>query len=250
MLTRFRATIRSSRRVLASALVAGALAAPAVASAQVVNFESLGYGPACQWGGGTAFSSYAGMSWSGLRPLDLGNFSTACGRSTNSGYSALQAAYVGNVIALGAGAAWVSSSTPFVLSSLVAGAGWLNPTKLTLDFYLGGVLKGTSALSLNVTQTGATPFSGASLYSGATDFVMFTPDYSAGVDVFNSAAESCAGVPLPCTPTSYKSWFVDNLKFTEPTVNIQVTPEPSTMALFGAGLVAMGAWARRRRRRA
>ncbi|MEO7363728.1 MAG: hypothetical protein ABI120_25580, partial [Gemmatimonadaceae bacterium] len=89
----------SVRRLIAGVAVFGAISAPTVLAAQTTNFESLGYGPTCQWGGGTQFSTLDGKKWNGLRPLDLDNLSNVCGRSTNTGYAMLQTGYVGDVIA-------------------------------------------------------------------------------------------------------------------------------------------------------
>ncbi|MBC8088350.1 MAG: hypothetical protein H7Z40_13860, partial [Phycisphaerae bacterium] len=149
MLSKVSANSGSLRRLVSAAatavvtLIVGATM-PATASAQLVDFETLGYGPTCQWGGGAAFSTLDGKKWDGFRPLDLDNLAKVCGRSTNTGYSSLLSANVGKVIATGAGGAWLSSFNPFVLNSLVAGAGWLNPTKLTLGFYLNTQLMATS----------------------------------------------------------------------------------------------------------
>lgn len=249
MLSKVFANSGSLRRMITASaavvvtLIAGATM-PATASAQLVDFETLGYGPSCQWGGGSAFSTLDGKKWDGFRPLDLNNLANICGRSTNTGYSSLQTQHVGNVIATGAGGAWLSSFNPFVLNSLVAGAGWLNPTKLTLGFYLNTQLMGTSTIFLNTSQTGAQTYSG--FYSGPTDYIDFIPDYTGGVDVFNSYAESCAGATGPCTPDTYKTWFVDNLDFSPAFVT--VTPEPGSIALTAFGLVAVLGAVRRRRR--
>jgi hypothetical protein len=212
-----------------------------------VNFESLAYGGACQSGGGAAFTSLMGLSWNSFRPLDLDNYKTACGVSGPSGYSSLLAANVGHVVALGAGAAIVNSATPFVLQSFVAGAGWINPTTLKLEYYLNTVKQGEATLSLNVTQTGGSYFTGLNgLYFGATDQVTFTPDYSGGADQFNSAAGSCFGMPDTCVRAPYRAWFLDNMTFVNAPAAI-VTPEPATFGLLAGGLVLLGAVARRRR---
>lgn len=236
--------ISRARRVAVAAGLVSAMAAPEMASAQLTTFESLAYGPSvCQWGGGSSFSSLDGKTWNGLRPLDLDNLSNTCGRSTNTGYSQLLAQHVGNVIAVGAGGAWLSSFTPFTLNSFVAGAGWLNPTSLTVQYFLNAQLMSTQVLSLNTSQTGASLFT--SNYAGPTDFVGFMPDYSNGVDVFNSYAESCAGAVGPCTPSSYKTWYIDNMSFSPAAV--VVTPEPSSIIMMSLGLAGVAGVVRRRR---
>lgn len=237
-------TFGSLRRLVAGVAVLGAVSAPAL-SAQTTTFESLGYGTACQWGGGSQFSTLDGKKWDGFRPLDLDNLSNSCGRSTNTGYAQLQSGYVGNIIAVGHQGAWLSSFNPFTLESMVAGAGWQNTTSLTMTFYLNSVLMSTQTISLNTYQTGAQTYTG--FYSGPTDFIGFTPDYTQGTDVFNSLGESCAGAPQPCTPYLYESWFVDNMVFTPRTV-VLVTPEPATFAMLGVGVAVLGVAARRRKR--
>jgi hypothetical protein len=72
------------------------------------------------------------------------------------------------------------------------------------------------------------------------------PDYSQGVDVFNSYAESCLGATVACTQDTYKTWFVDNMSFSPAAV--VVTPEPSSMILMGLGLAAVAGVVRRKRR--
>ncbi|MEO7999558.1 MAG: PEP-CTERM sorting domain-containing protein [Gemmatimonadaceae bacterium] len=237
--------VSSLRRFVAGVAVLGALGAPGLLSAQTTDFETLGYGPACNWGGGSAFSVLDGKKWNGFRPLDLDNLANSCHRSTNTGYSQLQSGYVGDVIAVGHDGAWLSSFSPFTLESMVAGAGWQNPTTLTLKFYLNTVLKSTQTISLNTYQTGAQTYTG--FYTGPTDFIGFMPDYTGGTDEFNSLGESCAGVTGPCTPYLYESWFVDNMVFTPRTV-VLVTPEPATFAMLGIGMAVVGFAARRRRR--
>lgn len=238
------ANFRSLRRLASGLLAVGTVLAPTVTSAQTVDFEGLGYNTGCQWGGGDSFASLDGKAWGGFRPLDLTNYTTQCMRVSNTGYSLLQTGYVGNVIALGAGTAWLSSGSPFVLKSMVAGAGWQDPTSLTLNFWLNGLQMGSTTISLNTSQTGALKYTG--FYSGPTDYIDFTPDYTGGADTFNSYGESCIGAVTACTQHEYQTWFVDNLDFSPATV--LVTPEPATLGMLGIGMLAMGVAARRRRR--
>lgn len=234
------------RRVVSGVAVLGALAAPSFASAQVTTFETLGYSGACEWGGGGFFTDLDGKSWNNLRPLDLDNYTGIgpgkCGMQ-NTGYSSLLTSQIGNVIGLGFGAAIVHSTNPFVLNSMVAGAGWQNTTSLTLDFYLNTELKSSQTIVLDVYQTGMSQFTG--FYAGATDEIRFTPNYAGGTDVFDSYGRSCVGAGANCVQTEYESWFVDNMSFSPAAV--VVTPEPSSVALIGAGLLAVGFAARRRR---
>ena len=251
------ATTRASlsRRVTARSLVAGvaaliALGAPSLASAQTTTFETLGYAGACQAGGSSHFSTLDGKSWAGFRTLDLANYRTTCGYGTANGYGMLGST-VGNVIGLGAGTAYVNSTNPFVLNSMVAGAGWQNPTSLKLEFYLNTVLLDTKIIQLTTYQTGLSLYSG--FYTGATDFIMFTPTYPPDdaahtSDVFGSRLNYCpVGSPTTCVFNRYESWFVDNLTFSTPAVTVAVvTPEPATVGMIGLGLVLVGLVGRKR----
>jgi hypothetical protein len=234
------------RRVVSGVAVLGALAVPSFASAQVTTFETLGYSGACEWGGGGFFTDLDGKTWNNLRPLDLANYTgtgpNQCGMQ-NTGYSSLLTSQIGNVVGLGFGAAIVHSTNPFVLNSMVAGAGWQNTTALKLDFYLNTVLQATQTIMLDTYQTGLFLYTG--FYAGATDEIHFTPDYTGGTDVFDSYGRSCVGAGPNCVQTEYESWFVDNMSFSPAAV--VVTPEPSSVVLIGAGLLAVGFAARRRR---
>ncbi|MGV3708324.1 MAG: PEP-CTERM sorting domain-containing protein [Gemmatimonas sp.] len=234
------------RRLVSGAAVLGALVTPSFSSAQVTTFETLGYSGACEWGGGSFFTDLDGKTWNNFRPLDLANYTgtgpNQCGMQ-NTGYSSLLTSQIGNVIGLGFGPAIVHSTNPFVLNSMVAGAGWQNTTSLKLDFYLNTVLQSSQTIVLDVYQTGTSQFTG--FYAGATDEIRFTPDYAGGTDVFDSYGRSCVGAGPTCVQTEYESWFVDNMSFSAAAVT--VTPEPSSVALIGAGLLAVGLAARRRR---
>jgi hypothetical protein len=251
------AALNIARRVSVSAAVVFALFAPASASAQnaLINFNDLGYGPPCSWSGSPTNipAGYGGLTWGGFNTLDLTNLfgSAGCNRTAATGYSSLQTAQVGNVLGLGSGATWLSSTNPFILTSMVAGAGWQANTGLTLGFYLHGTKQATKKLTLGTHVTGATPYLLGDLYNGATDYIDFTPDYTTGTnDEFGSLAESCAGATSACVPSTYKTFFVDNLTFiaapTGPSSQV-VTPEPATVGLLAFGLLAAGLVARKRR---
>ena len=240
--------VRVARRVSVGALVAFAFVAPLPGSAQTVNFESLAYGGPCNWNGGPALDSYAGFHWGGIIALDLNNLQSTCHRNYSTGYVNLQPVKVGEVVGLGSGGAWLSRDHTFVLKSLVAGAGWINTTNLKLSFYLNTVLQGTSTLTLDVYQTGGSPYT--NLFAGAADFIGFTPDY-VGSDIFNSAAESCPQPIGNCVPRRYESYFLDNLVFEDGPIKQAdlVTPEPATLGLMAFGMLAIAAAGRTRRQR-
>ena len=246
-------SLRPRARYLAVGLLAfSALAAPGLSAAQTSNFETKGYGGACQQAGGPEIGYIGDKEWAGFKALDLTNYRTTCGYGLTNGYGLLGAS-VGNVVALGYSTAYVHSINPFVLNSMVAGAGWQNPTTLKLDFYLNAVLLDTKTILLNTFQTGLSLYSG--FYTGATDFIMFTPTYASddashSSDVFGSYNSSCPpGSSASCVKTRYESWFVDNLTFSTPVATVAVvTPEPATVGMIGVGLVVVGLVGRRRRK--
>ena len=243
-----------TRSVVAGVVAAGVLCLPSVASAQTSTFETKGYGGECQKSGGPAIGYIGDKEWAGFKALDLTNYRTTCGYGTSNGYGSLGAS-VGNVVALGYSTAYVHSINPFVLNSMVAGAGWQNPTTLKLDFYLNAVLLSTKTIQLNPFQTGLALYSG--FYAGATDFIMFTPTYplddvSHSSDVYGSYNGSCPlGSAASCVKARYESWFVDNLTFSTPVaVADVVAPEPATLGMIGFGLVVVGLAGRKRGRTA
>ena len=237
----------SIRRVVSGFALFGALGAFSVATAQTETFESKSYAGACKDGGGAGIGYIGDKEWVGFSALDLVNFRSTCGFGLTNGYGALGGS-VGEVLALGTSTAYVHSSNPFVLNSMVAGAGWQNPTSLLMEFYLNGTLLSTTSLQLTTNQTGLSLYSG--FYTGATDFIRFTPtyppvgDYSG--DVFGSHRFLCPqGSPVDCTGR-YETWFVDNLNFSP--VAVVVTPEPATVGMIGFGLLALGVVGRKRRK--
>ena len=251
--------LRLTRRAITRSVTVGvvavcALSATSPAAAQTSTFESKGYGGGCQSAGGPEIGYIGDKEWAGFKALDLTNYRTTCGYGLNNGYGMLGAS-VGNVLALGYSTAYVHSINPFVLNSLVAGAGWQNPTQLKLDFYLNTVLLSTKTIQLSPYQTGLSLYSG--FYSGATDFIMFTPTYppddaSHSSDVFGSYNSSCPqGSPPSGVRGRYESWFVDNVTFSTPTVVVAaVVPEPATVGMIGFGLVVVGLVGRKRHRAA
>ena len=243
-----------TRAVIAAVAALGALGAPGLASAQTETFETKGYGGGCQNAGGADIGYIGDKEWAGFKSLDLLNYRTTCGYGLTNGYGTLGAS-VGNVLALGYSTAYVHSTNPFVLNSMVAGAGWQNPTSLKMEFFLNTVLLDTKTIQLNTYQTGLALYSG--FYTGATDFIMFTPTYAAddamhSSDVFNSFNNSCPpGSSAACVKQRYLSWFVDNVTFSTPTpTSVAVVPEPATVGMIGLGLLVVAVVGRKRRRAA
>ncbi|MEP6766808.1 MAG: PEP-CTERM sorting domain-containing protein [Gemmatimonadaceae bacterium] len=244
--------IRTVRRVVTGGVLAFSVVAPAGLSAQTVTFEDWNYMGLCNFNGGDGITSSGGFSFGGLIALDLINYQNQCGRNFKTGYINLPYSNGNEVIGLGSGTSYLNRNRAFVLKSLVAGAGWINTTRLTLSFYLNAVLQGTSVLTLNVFQNGSNPYT--DLFAGAADFIGFTPEYT-GADYFDSKFESCIGASQGCQQHQYETYFLDNLVFAEvppppPVVAPSVvTPEPSTIGLMALGMLAIAGAARRRRKR-
>ena len=244
---------RFVRRATAGGALALSLAVPAGLSAQnttTVTFENANYMGECRWGGGNQIVSSGGFSFGGLVSLDLLNYENQCGRNFNTGYAKLPYSNGNEVIALGSTPAYLNRNSAFVLKSLVAGAGWINTTDLTLSFYLNTVWQGETKLSLDVFQDGKKPFT--DLFAGAADFIRFPPRY-VGNDIFDSYDESCVGAGEGCTKARYETFFLDNLVFEDASAPVVVppvvTPEPSTIGLMALGMLAIAGVARKRRKR-
>ena len=244
-----------ARRLAAAVVVASAVSATPV-SAQMFDFEGQGYGGAaapCNWDGGSVNMMLDGFQFWGLRPLDLANYQRCWSESSTPGQ---QNGYAKTgVVALGFGDTFVQrgpATEQFYLNSLQLGAGWTNPTTITLvGMRWGDEVMYSSAHALN-------PASGPLTVTGAPDIAIdyfrllvnwnlplagdwTTGDGPSSWDPYDSRERRYEAGARDGQP--YLTYYVDN-------VNVAVVPEPSSYALLAVGLAVAGMAARRRQARA
>lgn len=264
---RFAETIRRSL----PAVALGTLVVSAPISAQPVDFSALSYGgaaAACNWSGGAEIAKThptSGFEWYGLKSLDLANYQKCWNESykpaQDNGYQQT------GVVALGTGSALVQSNgfTPFQLTSLTVGSGWINGLTLTFKGYLDSWNNPlTQTISLNAsTDAGLTnPATVWNLNVGPIRFFTLEVDWGLGTmpawngvgtppawggDPFNSRElqrdyEKDMNIPLTGTP--YQTYFVSGMTVAP----VTTVPEPGTYALMATGLAGLAFAARRRRK--
>lgn len=199
------------------------------AEAQVINFDDIASPAVCEWGGGSALTDYQGFSWTGLRPLNLVNYTTVCGRSTNTGYVPVTAGNNALAIAFGPATVKRTDGGLFTLDKFLAGSGWSDPVNLEVSWLFNGI-----TTSQNFTLVTSAPLS--VLMGIDAELVTFTPTW--GADTFNSVAE---GGP-------YNTFYLDNIELTKAGGNSEsVVPEPSTYLLMATGLAGIFGYRNRRK---
>ena len=150
-------------------------------------------------------------------------------------------------VTLAGGGKFAMPTTKFVFGIRVGGPGDVSLTDLTINlgsktvsaFVSGanGVVSGTYDIFSFASSTGDTAITGAGSYSFATSGLSLT---TKGVDLISQ------GLKLSATGKNILS-DVESFGTLAGTVAVTAVPEPSTYALLGAGLLAVGSIARRRR---
>lgn len=241
----------ASRTALAVALV-GTTAA--TASAQTYDFENMGYGgasSACNWSGGTEDITLDGYKFFGVRPLDLANYQKCWENSSTplqqNGYAKT------GVVALGFGNSFMQrmpGTNQFYLNSLQLGAGWVNPTTLTVV----GMRFGEQQMYSNTYQLN--PANGPITVLGqsdiAIDYFRLNVDWNLALGGTWAPGQGASDWdPYDSRQRRYEAGFNDSqpyLTYYVDNLSVSTVPEPSTYALMGAGLLALGVVARRRKR--
>lgn len=185
------------------------------ASATTIGFDDL-----TDNGFGTPIANgYQGLNWTNWSVLDTAAFTSFFGPSgaTPGTVSPPNVAFNAN-----GGEAIFSDSSPFTLNSADLTAFWRDSLEVTVTGLLNGVVEDTITLALSATAPTLETFNWTDINE---------------VDIAASGGTHHAGYSGSGTQVA-----LDNL-------TIVSTPEPSSLAIVGAGLAGLGI-ARRRRRKA
>lgn len=226
---------------LAAAVLAVTPSAP-LAAQTTIDFNSLAYGGACQWGGGPVdITNHQGFHFIGLRPLDLANYNGACWGSTGQqhGYLNGPGQTLPPVVGLGFGRAQIQTlaASPFNLRAMSFGAGWSTAT-LSIRGYTGLYTADNQPWDMRTDIT---------LSPGTLQTVDFAALGFSGIRFFSINVEDW-GTPQfnhwqTGAPMTERTYFVTGMTYDVPA---QV-PEPATAGLVALGVGALGLVARRRR---
>jgi hypothetical protein len=200
-------------------LFAGASVLVQPATATTITFDDL-TDTSGGFGGTPIPNGYQGLNWTNWSVLNTGLFTTNFLGGNPSGALPGTVSPPNVAYNLTGGEAIFSSSTPFTFNSADLTALWNDNLQVTVTGLLDGVTKDTITLSPSATAAALETFNWANINEVDLLAVGGTPH----------AGYSGAGTQV----------LIDNLTVTP-------TPEPSTLAILGAGLAGLGLLRRRRK---
>lgn len=188
----------------------------------------------------------AGINFNAVAPATYDSGNAKVSTTVNSfTYESTTGAF--SSVTLTGGGQFAMPTTKYVFGIRVGGPGDVSLTDLTINlgsktvsaFVSGanGVVSGTYDIFSFASSTGDTAIPGAGTYSFATSGLSLT---TKGVDLISQ------GLKLSATGKNILS-DVESFGTLSGTVTVTAVPEPSTYALLGAGMLAVGTMARRRR---
>jgi hypothetical protein len=200
------------------ALLAGLNFYTHIARATTIGFDDL----TDNWFGTPITNGYQGLNWTNWSVLNTADFTTFFGPSgaTPGTVSPPNVAFNAD-----GGEAIFSESSPFTLNSADLTAFWRDNLQVTVTGLLNGVVEHTITLALSATAATLETFNWTDINE---------------VDLVGSGDTDHAGYSGSGTQVA-----LDNLTITTGVVS---NPEPSSLAIVGAGLAGLGLAHRRRRK--